>query len=379
MLPPALKIRPVRLSPRTVLVLVVLLACSLLLTARVFPIHPPSVVVSYSTLPAQPTQNLSHPASLSRSPDPVQLVNGSAASDASDLVRARLLEDMPPCARNGTPTSSFLIVFMGHSGSTALITSIAQHSATNITSFEPVDHGHYVTGSKYEAALRALQYTEALFANGSAMNMMVGFKIRPRHLQLRPSEFSSVIRKYKTRVIWNYRTNIIKQAIGDYAIHYKGDHAAYEGVKVDADGNPVKQSSASRARTFKIHDMQVFHQLLKNRVIGDESVSRALHQISPDGCILPVSYESYLQYPTLTMERIQAFLGLSTSEMHPALRQKATDDTICKVVENWAELCEAFFGCVQWRWMLDDFENGCACSSLYPSKFKSNMNFCSLT
>lgn len=286
---------------------------------------------------------------------------------------------MPSCAVSDTPAKNFLMVFMGHSGSTALMTSLAQHSATNIDSLEPVDHGAFVQGSKYDAALRALTYTMDLFANGTATRKIVGFKIRPRHLQLRPANFSKLIRLYDTRIIWSYRTNMLKQAIGDYAIHYKGDHAAYEGLKVDANGTATANPSTARAERFKIHDMDALHTLLKNRVSGDMQVARALHQISPDGCVLPISYESYLRRPELTLERVQTFLGLDTREMHPALRKKATSDSICDVVENWQELCQAFFGCVQWRWMLDDFENGCACSRLNPSSFKRSFKYCSIS
>lgn len=215
------------------------------------------------------------------------------------------------------------------------------------------------------------------FANGTAMGKMVGFKIRPRHLQIRPANFSKLIHLYGTRIIWSYRTNMLKQAIGDYAIHYKGDNAAYEGLKVGLNGNVAPDPS--RAERFKIHDMGALHALLKSRVTGDMQVARALHQISPDGCVLPISYESYLRRPELTLERVQTFLGLDTGEMHPALRRKATGDSICDVVENWTELCEAFFGCVQWRWMLDDFENGCSCSSLNPSRFKASFKYCAIS
>lgn len=259
------------------------------------------------------------------------------------------------------------------------MTSLQQHSATLITSLEPVDHGLYVQGSKDDAALRAANYTMNLFANGTAARKMVGFKIRPRHLQVRPAVFSNIIKLYDTRIIWSFRSNMLKQAIGDYAIHYKGDLTAYEGVKVDANGTALTKESERRPTRFKIHDMAALHALLKSRVEGDMKVARALHQISPDGCVLPISYENYLLQPELTLERVQTFLGLDTREMHPALRKKATGDSICDVVENWADLCEAFFGCVQWRWMLDDFENGCSCTSLRPSRFKASYKYCSVS
>lgn len=373
MMPVALKTRPLRLSmlsarPLLAAAVFILLFC----TTQFLPLRRVSAIVSTPSAPS--------PVTLPDPAVPSVAANTTPPHDARDpQVRARMLADMPPCANSGTRAPSFLLVFMGHSGSTALITSLAQHSSTDIVSLEPVDHGIYVNGSSSSTSLLALQYTHDLFAKGRATNKTVGFKIRPRHLQARPTDFSDLIRKADTRIIWNYRTNLFKQAVGDYAIHYKGDRSSYEGLKVDAEGNEEGKPSASRVDKFAIHDMDVLHKLLKSRVYGEDQVSRALHQISPDGCVLPVSYESYLRHPEATLERIHTFLGLNTAEMHPALRKKATSDSVCDVIENWREVCEAFFGCVQWRWMLDDFENGCSCSQLQPSRFKMNMKYCSLT
>ncbi len=42
-------------------------------------------------------------------------------------------------------------------------------------------------------------------------------------------------------------------------------------------------------------------------------------------------------------------------------RRKATKDNLCEVVSNWDEVCEAFYGCQQWRSMMEDLDNGCTC------------------
>lgn len=169
---------------------------------------------------------------------------------------------------------------------------------------------------------------------------------------------------------------MMKQAIGDYAIHYHGDKSAYEGLKLTANGTLSAGEKGNGA--IRIEHMDKLHELLLSRIRGDKQISDALRAISPDGCVLPVSYESYLRHPHLTLERVQKFLGMRTDEMHPALRAKANRDSICDLVENWAELCEAFFNCMPWRWMLDDYENGCSCSALSPSRFHASKKFCSI-
>eukprot|EP00737_Agarophyton_chilense_P000641 gb/GEZJ01000710.1/.p1 GENE.gb/GEZJ01000710.1/~~gb/GEZJ01000710.1/.p1 ORF type:complete len:352 (+),score=31.79 gb/GEZJ01000710.1/:381-1436(+) len=283
--------------------------------------------------------------------------------------RNRMLTDLPACAAHGR-ANTFLMFFMGHSGSTAIMTSLQQHSGTYINGFEPVDHGEFRNGSSEDNARKALAYTTDFFRNASEHALTSGFKIRPLHVSRLPAEFAALIRKYKTRIIWSYRSNVLKQAIGDYGI-FLGDNSAFEGLKIE-----VNQTAPDRSkRSIYIKDLKRLHTFMKSRVSGDEKVLAAIKSVSNDQCVLPVSYESFFSDPDLTMLRIQRFLGLNDTELHQPLRAKANPDTVCDLAQNWEHLCEAFFGCSRWRWMLDDFENGCSCSSLRPSRFGNR--FCS--
>lgn len=289
--------------------------------------------------------------------------------------RLRLLVDLPECARKHTRANSFLMLFMGHSGSTAIMTSLKQHSQTHILGLEPVDHGIFRNGTNEANALRALNFTHQFFQNGTNSHLTPGFKIRPLHISNAPRQFAKLVRRFQTRIVWSYRSNVLKQAIGDYGI-YLGDRTAYEGIKIDP--NSTTPSDTRRPnRSIYIDDIARLHSFMKSRVAGDKQVANALKAISPDNCVLPVSYESFLRDPQFTMLRVQTFLGLDISETHHSLRSKANPDTLCDLVQNWQHVCEAFFGCVQWRWMLDDYENGCSCSALHPSRF--GHRFCSIT
>lgn len=294
-------------------------------------------------------------------------------------LREKFTSDLPACAANGR-ASSFLLVFMGHSGSTALMTSLKQHSMTYIDGLEPVDHGKFVSGNAENNARMALRFTNEFFTNATNRNLTGGFKIRPRQILTRPREFAKLIKKFNIRIIWSYRTNVMKQAIGDYTIHHYGDKSAYEGLVVDKNSKSESTIEAKerKNRSFRINDMRKLHSMLKSRVRGDGEIANALRLMTSNSCVLPVSYESYLRRPDLTLERVQRFLGLGTKEKHSALRQKANQDSLCDLVENWEDVCEAFFGCIEWRWMMDDFENGCSCSSLNPSRFKASSPYCSL-
>lgn len=291
--------------------------------------------------------------------------------------RDRYLADLPKCAAEGRATS-FLMIFMGHSGSTALMTSLQQHSETHIDGFEPVDHGTFRSGSRVNDSKKAALYTHQFFLNSTTANETAGFKLRPFHVISNPVSFLHVIRLFRTRIIWSFRTNVMKQAIGDYRIHMLGDKTGYEGFKLLQNGSIDHKSSKSQRRgdTIRITDFNKLHSLLLSRVKGEEEVQQALQKVSLDDCVLPVSYESYLKHPQLTLERVQKFLGLNTDEMHASLRAKANQDSLCELVENWDEVCQMFFGCPQWRWMMDDFENGCSCSSLLSKNFGINRTYC---
>eukprot|EP00171_Calliarthron_tuberculosum_P014254 IDg14254t1 len=64
-------------------------------------------------------------------PPPVQL---SARATAPPL---------PACARSGTRARTFLMVFMGHSGSSAIISELGAHSQVYFEDGEPIDHFEY--------------------------------------------------------------------------------------------------------------------------------------------------------------------------------------------------------------------------------------------
>eukprot|EP00178_Gracilaria_changii_P000304 TRINITY_DN1037_c0_g1_i6.p1 TRINITY_DN1037_c0_g1~~TRINITY_DN1037_c0_g1_i6.p1 ORF type:complete len:351 (+),score=43.63 TRINITY_DN1037_c0_g1_i6:329-1381(+) len=304
----------------------------------------------------------------------LSILNSSQAtanhSDVPQRNRARMLAELPACAAHGR-ANTFLMLFMGHSGSTAIMTSLQQHSQTSIHGFEPVDHGEFRAGTTQENAKKALEYTSHFFHNASKHGLTSGFKIRPLHISKNPEGFAKLIRRYNTRIIWSYRSNMLKQAIGDYGI-YLGDRSAFEGIEIKPNQTAPDRSN----RSIHIDSIERLHRFMKSRVAGDKQVAAALKAVSKDHCVLPVSYESFLKDPSLTVLRVQRFLGLDDSEIHQSTRAKANPDTICDLVQNWEQLCEAFFGCVQWRWMLDDFENGCSCSALRPSRFGTK--FCSI-
>lgn len=122
-----------------------------------------------------------------------------------------------------------------------------------------------------------------------------------------------------------------------------------------------KQHPRRRARSFAIHDTAAFHRLLSARWRGERQVENALAALGADTCVLPVSYELLLRAPAVALLAQQAFLGLRLDAGLRAQRAKATPDNLCRVVNNWADVCRDFFLCARWRAMMDDPEHGCTC------------------
>lgn len=316
---------------------------------------------------------------------------------------------MPACAMRGERAANFLMVFMGHSGSTAMMTALKPHSQVHITGYEPVDHYERATDTA-----AALAYAHAFFTDAAALNRTGGFKIRPYHIRRAPDEWRQLVRRHGVRVIWQYRQNVLKQAVGTYTIDILGDRTAYEGLVVasptpaaspplsvrsavddtaSADAasaaNTTGESAAQAVgdlaaadagaaadvqpsptpRVTRFHaEPRVLYDIMRNRVLGDQEVAEAVRLLGADDCVLPVSYEEFLADPAATMRRLSAFLGIDPAEAHPSRRAKATADALCEVLINWGEVCAAFYPCPELRPLLDDAVCRCA-SALTASAF----------
>lgn len=110
---------------------------------------------------------------------------------------------IPACAKEGGKAQSFVLLFMGHSGSTALISALQQHANVLIAGFEPLDHGDMASDTP-----QALEYARAFFAAGKRSGRVAGFKLRPRHILQNPQAWARLFREHRTRIVWNYRANM---------------------------------------------------------------------------------------------------------------------------------------------------------------------------
>jgi hypothetical protein len=265
---------------------------------------------------------------------------------------------LPACAKDGR-ARSWIIVFMGHSGSTAIASELSQHSEVFYEQPEPVDHDALETNGS-----AAYEYVRAFFKRGIAEGKTPGFKMRPRHL-LDPEmagKWAGLVEEFGTRIVWQYRENVFKLAVGEYSHRYLNDSSVVEGIR----GNMTREErcKVGAGCRFRVDDFGFFHDLLRDAVNNDNLISRAVHVVTrgaADACTLALPYEAYLYHHDGAMRRLYDFLGLP-HEMHAPERAKATADSMCEAVENYGELCREFYGCHTWRALMDDFKNGCYCA-----------------
>lgn len=285
--------------------------------------------------------------------NPVPSVSSNHVYDDDVAFTARRQRPMPLCATDGHRARTFLIVFMGHSGSSAFASELRAHSQVSMTLMEPVDHQEVFNTSA------ALETTRRLFREGLAHGKVAGFKIRPNHILAAPQQWRMLVQQFGSRLIWQYRKNLLKAAIGDYSHKILNDSAVREGLRTNI--SKEERCSFGAGCRFRIDDMAFVHRALKSKLRSQNSITEAVYGLAgADGCVWEVPYEDYLYRRERTMADVQRFLGLPREHTRP-MRFKATGDSMCEVVENWDEVCRHFYGCVAWQHMMDDVRNQCFC------------------
>lgn len=247
---------------------------------------------------------------------------------------------------------SFMVVFMGHSGSTAFTTELRTHTQFEVERLEPLEHGEYSGNTEL-----ALQRARELMDRGIGKGKIPGFKIRPFHIQNRPEAWRKFTAEYDTRIIWQYRENILKQAVGEYRHRFLNDSSVVEGLSRKQ--KPCEKGSDQKCR-IRIDNMRGLHGLMNDFSGSDELLSAAARALHRDEDMMVVRYEDYLYYRERTMREAFDFFGVDFEDTAPQ-RLKASPDNLCEMVSNFQELCDHFLPCQLWRPYLHDSVNNCRC------------------
>lgn len=283
-----------------------------------------------------------------------------AGGDDTRKYYVRAKRPFASCAQAGTPAKSFLMVFMSRSGSTAISQTLSIHSRIE-NKFEFL-HPLLSDTANYSAA-QALNMTRTFFDDAISRGKIPGYKVRSIHIFADPQAWEDLAREYDTRIIWQYRKNLFKTALGIYAEEVYDDDTATGGIKVKDLEKVDDRCDLGIGCSFAINEWGVFHEILTSRIRQDVHIMRAVKVL--DGgrdCTFELPYEDYLYHKEDTLNDLFTFLGLQM-ESTDTYKAKATGDSLCDVVENFDELCTNFYGCPVWQPFLEDFENDCRCTN----------------
>lgn len=269
----------------------------------------------------------------------------------------------PSCVKEGR-AKTFIMVFMGHSGSTALCSELKEHPEVHMELMEMLERPSLFSNKK-----AALQATREFFDRGIRQGKTPGFKIRPHHIFSDPAAWHKLAVEYNTRIIWQHRGNTLKKAVGEYTVRRYKDRSAIMGLRKE---DVAKRCDVGAGCAFEVDDMKQFNNLMRIIETNDRSILGATKALDGKrGCVQEVLYEDYLYERERTVRKLQDFLGLTNLATEPQFA-KATNDNLCKVITNWQEVCDNFYQCKQIRPFLNDFRNNCTCT---PASFPST--FCS--
>lgn len=248
--------------------------------------------------------------------------------------------------------TAFMVVFLGHSGSTAFITEMRGHPEFEIEELEPVDHFEYERDTDL-----AIKYIREILDRAVAKGKVAGFKIRPYHIRHNTKAWQDLANEYDIRIFWNFRENVVKQAIGEYRHRVLNDTSVVEGLK---DANKACDEKSGYKCQFSIDNVKAVHELMNEFSINDEYLAEAVRMLKRDDHMMVVKYEDYLYRRERLMREVMDFLGVDYSETQ-SLRTKASLDSLCDMVTNYQEVCSSFYPCQLWRPFLDDERNDCYC------------------
>lgn len=327
--------------------------------------------------------------------DPLSADKGAGASFGKDsdvfrpTSRRRQMYNLPApaCMRATSRARSFLVICPSHSAAPAFLEEVRAHPDLRVDPSHPLDRLNNSENVQYNASA-ALSYTRRFFDNAIGADKIPGFAIQPRYILDDPDAWASLAKEYDTRIVWHYRRNALKQAVGIYHSPKLDDMSAHQQqqqqnllIQHREGQESVERSSGqwSANRQYvgrcgrdgeggeecrvTIDDFDAFQRTLTNVLRSDFSVAEAAHRIVDGGdCVHELRYEDYVFHRRGTIDDLLDFLSISHIDSTP--NESFTfsrDDNLCRVVQNFNAFCAEFYGCKVWRYLFEDERNACIC------------------
>lgn len=276
-------------------------------------------------------------------------------------VRTRTMKPIAECSKQGKKAKSFLMVFISRSGSTAISQTLNTHPAIK-NMFELLDDRNI---SKKTS--EAVHVTRTFFKETIASGLIPGFKIRSHHIMGDVEGWRKLIHEFDTRIIWQYRRNVVKTALGIYSRAVFNDSTATGGIRredLERIGGAKNRCKMGVGCSFRIDDFYLLHQIMSARIRQETEALDAISILNNGrNCVFELPYEDYLYWKKEIMEELFRFLGLTLHTLKTS-RIKATSDSLCDVISNFDDVCDVLYGCPLWQPFLhDSHDASCRCSN----------------
>lgn len=295
-------------------------------------------------------------------------------------------------ANEKRPSYSWLIFFIGHCGSSAFTQQLGWHPNIKVSGFEPLE--------RYSSS-EALEYTSKLFEDArldylAGKRVSVGFKLRTRSIGYRDiKQWTELIQKHNTRVIWLNDENILRTVTGDLANrHVLCKVCSMAGMSDLVKAEPFCQHCMARdnpsALQFLLRDKFItqeditstfpvilsIDQILSNAFLETGRqwilVNHVFTIMGRLSSTLHLTYHDIMTEPDTTLARGLEYIGVENSTLHLAPPQGARPFVKssgklpwCAKISNWPTICRSFGSCKRFDWMLEDAEHdGCSCHGL---------------
>mmetsp|Transcript_9079 Transcript_9079/g.27298 ORF Transcript_9079/g.27298 Transcript_9079/m.27298 type:complete len:319 (+) Transcript_9079:192-1148(+) len=246
---------------------------------------------------------------------------------------------------------AFLMGFIGHSGSSAIMSTLMRHSRVKMP--WPMEPMH-----RAKTATDGVLLAKSIFDDSISEGLIPGFKLRPHDVDKGTEEYEKLLADYNIRLIVMKRDNYFKAAIGMYLIRARFDNSPVQGLPENVDRHEHCARNP-KSCSFEIDNLRFFAFLMHNFKSSMVKVDKLANSLSWE-CKLLVTYEDYLYQTGATMSRIYKFLGIDEEANMPRYR-KALSDNPCETVANYQEICAELWGCDEFRPYLEDPRNNCFC------------------
>ena len=202
----------------------------------------------------------------------------------------------------------YLMVFVGHSGSSILEELITRHFNFTSWDYEPLET--YRRDGTWNATAAAGRASE-IFGNAQRRGIRTGFKIRVWSILKAPKLHRQLVEKYELCVISQYRLNTLLKTIT--SIREREMNQTQFTLMEDRSNPPDMEYRLS------LPDQGSIRAVLIDTALGDtdvEKITSAAAILEPNGTlIIHCTYEEFVQQPQILMDRIAAGLGVDRKQV----------------------------------------------------------------